>query len=56
MTYGMTDEYGYSRMQTNQEIYNKFKSPCSVTVIKVLALEWSTGLQAESSRVPFQMV
>jgi hypothetical protein len=48
-TYGPTDEYGYSRMQTNKEIYNKF----SVTVIKLRALEWVTALQAGSSWVRF---
>jgi len=55
-TYGPADEYDYCRMQKNQEMFNKFKSPYSVTAIKVCALEWSTARQAESSRVRFQMV
>jgi hypothetical protein len=31
---------GYQRIKMNQEIYNKFKSPNIVTVLKVCRLEW----------------
>jgi hypothetical protein len=38
--YGPTHENGYWRIKINQEIYNKFKSPNILTVIKVCGLEW----------------
>jgi hypothetical protein len=38
--YGPTYENGYWRIEMNQEIYNKFKSPNIVTTIKVRRLEW----------------
>jgi hypothetical protein len=38
--YALTYENGYWRIKINQEIYNTFKSPDIVTVIKVCRLEW----------------
>jgi hypothetical protein len=38
--YGPTYENGYWRIKMNQEIYNKFKFPNIVNVIKVCRLEW----------------
>jgi hypothetical protein len=38
--YGPTYENGYWRIKMNQEIYNKFKSPNTLTAIKVCRLEW----------------
>jgi hypothetical protein len=38
--YGPAYEYGYWGIKLNQEIYNKFKSPDIMTVIKVQRLEW----------------
>jgi hypothetical protein len=38
--YGPTYENGCERIKMSQEIYNKFKSPYIVTVIKVHKLEW----------------
>jgi hypothetical protein len=38
--YGSIYENIYWRMKMNQQIYNKFKSPDIVTVIKVRRLEW----------------
>jgi hypothetical protein len=38
--YGPTCENGCWRIKMNQEIYNKFKYPNIVTVIKVRRLEW----------------
>jgi hypothetical protein len=38
-TYGRTYENSYWRIKMSREIYNKFKSPDIVTVIKVHRLE-----------------
>jgi hypothetical protein len=38
--YGTTYENDYWEIKMNQEIYNKLKTPDTVTVIKVLRLEW----------------
>jgi hypothetical protein len=38
--YGTTFENGCWRINMDQEIYNKFKSPNILTVVKVRRLEW----------------
>jgi hypothetical protein len=38
--YGPSHDKRYWRIKINQEIYNKFKSPNSVTEIKIHILEW----------------
>jgi hypothetical protein len=38
--YGSIYENGYWRIKMNQEIYNKFKSPNIVSVIKIRRLQW----------------
>jgi hypothetical protein len=49
--YGPTYENGYWRTKMNQEIYNKFKSPNTVTIIKVCGLEWLGQARMDGGRI-----
>jgi hypothetical protein len=54
--YGPTYENGQRRMKINQEMYNKYKSPDIVTVIKVRTLEWRGHVRMDDATAVKKLV
>jgi hypothetical protein len=54
--YGPTYENGYLRIKMGEEIYNKFKSPDILNVMKVWRFEWLGHVTMDDERTVKQVL